>query len=145
MGMSDGDTLLRAFIMSYNQDSKPLPVSTRAWNTVAQWCAWGGGDRAEPGTKNVTLRGFQAIVNGGMAHGFRLKDIRNFGRGASREWSIFLDGILSAPTAHDIPNTIRAYNAIVANVRAGLRDAGLTDEATIERLTEAVVKRLGEG
>lgn len=32
-----------------------------------------------------------------------------------------------------------------SHIAAGLRDAGLTDEATIDRLTEAVVKRLGEG
>lgn len=39
----------------------------------------------------------------------------------------------------------RARAQVVATIAAGLRDAGLTDEATIERLTEAVVKRLGEG
>lgn len=39
----------------------------------------------------------------------------------------------------------RARAQVVDAVAAGLRDAGLTDDATIERLTEAVVKRLGEG
>lgn len=39
----------------------------------------------------------------------------------------------------------RAHAQVVAAIAAGLRDAGLTDEATIDRLTEAVVKRLGEG
>ncbi len=39
----------------------------------------------------------------------------------------------------------RAHAQVVAAIAAGLRDAGLTDEATIDRLTAAVVKRLGEG
>lgn len=39
----------------------------------------------------------------------------------------------------------RARAQVVATIAAGLRDAGLTDEATIERLTAAIVERLGEG
>ncbi len=62
--------------------------------------------------------------------------------------------------AHDDPHTItsgrlwdgdllatyrRAHAQVVAAIAAGLRDAGLTDEATIDRLTAAIVERLGEG
>ncbi len=39
----------------------------------------------------------------------------------------------------------RARAQVVDAIATGLRDAGLTDEATIERLTAAIVKRLGEG
>lgn len=39
----------------------------------------------------------------------------------------------------------RAHAQVVATVAAGLRDAGLTNEATIDRLTAAIVERLGEG
>lgn len=43
-----------------------------------------------------------------------------------------------------VADALNAYNLVVAMVRQGLADAGVDDAATVDRLAEAICKRLAE-